>query len=179
MSNLPEARKDVELEDVKFQSSVSEAVGNKIGASLNFINRRQYDDHSFHLNGPYHFGEGSTGSDGIFTFMFDAEVVGFSYYNGKTGTSGFTEIDIHWLSGGATDNGTIFSIKPRIDTTASNDTYASYRELDSATLSLPTGFTLATLSKTQFDAGDAIRLDLDSAMIGANNFQFTFFYRPR
>lgn len=179
MSNLTEARKDIELEDVAFRSSISEAVGNKIGASINFINRRQYDKHSWNLNGSYALGVGSTGPDGVFTFLFDVEVVGFSYYAGTIGNTGQTIVDIHWISSGTTDEGTIFTTRPEVDTTASNNTITTRDVLNSTTLSNPTGHTLAVLNKTEFDAGDTLRLDLDDAMTGANNFQFTIFFRPR
>lgn len=178
MSNLPEARSDLELEDVAFRSSVSEALMNKVGASVNFINRRQTDKHDFHLNGPYALGVGSTGPDGIFVFPFAAEVVFFSYWVGTVGSSGTTTVDVHWLSGGDTDEGTIWSTKPAITTTASNGTYTAYRVSDSTTLSNPTGHTLGVLSKTSFAAGDAIRLDLDDAMLGSNNFMLSIHYRP-
>lgn len=179
MSNLAEARKDIELEDVKYRSSVSEAVGNKIGASINFINRRQYDKHSWNLNGPYALGVGSTGPDGVFTFLFDVEIVGFSYYAGVIGNSGTTTVDVHWISGGDTDEGTIFTTKPSVTTTAADDTITTRDVLNGVTLTNPTGHTLAVLNKTEFDAGDTLRLDLDDAMTGANNFQFTIFFRPR
>jgi hypothetical protein len=181
MSNLVEARQDIELEEARFRGGVSEAFATKIGQSLNFVNRRQYDKHSWNLNGPYKTGQGSTGVDGIFTFLFDAEIVGFYYFSGNViSPSGYTEVDLHWydVATGA-DQGTIFSTKPRVDSTAANNSYTVRDVLNSTTLKNPTGHTLAVLNKTQFDAGDALRLDLDSAMSGANNFQFSIFFRPR
>ena len=178
MSNLSEARQDLELEDVAYRASVSEAVANKLGASINFINRRQYDTHSWHINGDYSTGTGSVGLDGIFVFLFDVEIVGFSYYVGNVGVSGTTTVDVHYLSGGVTDNGTIFSTKPSVTTTAAAGSYTSYNQDSSTTLHNPTGHTLAVLSKTTFLAGEAVRLDLDATMSEANNFQFSIQYRP-
>ena len=179
MAIVTPARKNIEINDVAFRSSISEAVGNKISAFINFINSFQYDKHSWNLNGPYSLGVGSTGTDGVFTFLFNVEVVGFSYYAGVIGNSGTTTVDVHWISGGDTDEGTIFTTKPSVTTTASDDTITTRDVLNSATLSNPTGHTLAVLNKTDFDAGDTLRLDLDDAMTGANNFQFTIFFRPR
>lgn len=179
MSNLTEARSDIELEDVKFRASISEAVGNKMGASINFINRKQYDKHSWNLNGPYSLGVGSTGTDGVYTFLFDAEIVGFSYFNGTTGTSGTTTIDITYLDVAQVDQGSIFSTLPSVTTTAANNTFTTYDVLNSTTLSNPTGHTLAVMSTTSFNAGDTLRLDLNAAMIAANNFQMTIYFRPR
>lgn len=179
MSNLAESRQDLELEDVAYRASVSEAVANKIGTSINFINRRQCDQHAWHLNGDYTLGAGSVGTDGIFVFLFDAEIIGFSYYNQETGASGTTEVDVHWLSGGDTDEGSIFSTLPSVDSTAANGTYTLYDQLNTNTISNPTGHTLAVLSKTDFVSGDALRLDLDTVMSGANGFQLIIHYRPR
>jgi len=179
MTDVTEARIIIQEEETSFRSALSEAMFFRVAATLNLISKRQYDTHSFNLNGVYSMGVGSTGTDGIFTFLFDAEIVGFSYYNGTTGVSGTTTVDVHWLSGGTTDNGTIFSTKPAVDSTASNETYTSRNVADSITNSLPTGHTLAVLSKTQFDAGDSLRLDLDATMAAPNNFQFSVQYRPR
>lgn len=179
MSNLTEAREDIELEDVAYKASVSEAVGTKLGQSINFINRRQYDKHSWHLNGDYTLGAGSTGPDGVFIFLFDADVIGFMYYSGGVGTTGTTTVDVHWLNAGGTDNGSIFSTLPAVTTTSSNGSYTLYDQLNATTIFNPTGHTLAVLSKTSFDAGDALRLDLDAVMSGADNFQFDIYFRPR
>jgi len=179
MSNLTETRQDIELEDVAYRASVSEAVANKLGSSVNFINRRQYDTHSWHINGDYSTGTGSVGLDGIFPFLFDVEIVGFSYYAGNVGISGTTSIDVHWLNAGGSDNGTIFSTKPSISSVAAPGEYTLYNQLTSTIISNPTGHTLAVLSKTTFNSGDALRLDLDSTMSEANNFQFSIQYRPR
>ena len=178
MAEVTPSRNVIQVNDVKFRSSISEAVGNKLSASINHIFYYQTDRHVFNLNGPYSLGAGSIGTDGVFIFPFDAEIVAFDYYNGDTGTSNYTEVDVHWLSGGDTDEGTIFSTKPKVETTAADGTYTLYRVSDSTTVSNPTGHTLAVLSKTTFAAGDAIRLDLDFAMLGANNFQLAFHFRP-
>lgn len=178
MSNLAEARKDIELEDVAFRSSISEAVGNKIGASLNFINRRQLDKHNFNLNGPYAMGAGSTGADGIFVFPFDAELVAYALYNETSGISGTTEIDIKELSPGGAVVGSIFSTTPKIATTAASGAFSAYRFVDSTTLAAPTGHTLAVATTTTFTEGSALRLDLVSAMSGARTLDFTIYFRP-
>lgn len=179
MTNLTEAREDIELEDVAYKAAVSEAVATKYGQSINFINRRQLDHHAFLLNGDYASASGSTGTDGIFVFLFDVELVGFYYYCNQVGTTGTTTLDIHKLSGGGTDDGSIFSTLPSVDTTASNDSYTLYDQLNSTTVSNPTGHTLAVLSTVNFDAGDALRMDVDATMGGANGFQLGVLYRPR
>lgn len=178
MSDITPARKNVTVEESKFRAAVSEAYSFKIGASVNFINGFQNNRHAWHLNGSYSSGVGSQGPDGIFVFLFNAELVGISYYNNTTGTSGSTVTDIHWLSGGDTDNGTIFTTPPTVSSSAANNTYFLKDLISDTVIYQPTGFTEAVLSKTTFNQGDALRLDLDNAMVGANNFQVILHYRP-
>ena len=168
----------VQQEEVEFRSSVSEATFTRIGQQINFISTFQNSRHSFNLNGNYALGLGSTGPDGIFPCLFNMEIVGFAYYNLQGGVSGQTTIDLHWLSNGDTDNGSIWSVQPSVDFNAADNSYTIYDQANGATVVLPTGHTLGVLNKTTFDAGDAIRLDLDDAMAGANGFQFLFMYRP-
>jgi hypothetical protein len=40
----------------------------ELGASINFINLRQFDTKQFELNGLYRKGVGVTGSDGVFPY---------------------------------------------------------------------------------------------------------------
>jgi hypothetical protein len=178
MTAITDARAFIQDEDVKFRASVSEAVGNKLGGSINFINNRQNDTHSWNLNGPYKRGEGSQGTDGYFHCIFDMEITGFAYTSTKSGTSGTTSIDIHLLDGAGGDFGTIFSTLPSVDSTSADFSSTIYDVINSTTISNPTGHTLAVLMQTQFSAGDILRLDLDSGMFDANNFQFVIYFRP-
>lgn len=182
MANLPEARKDIALEDVAFRSSVSESVGGKIGASINFINRRQNDKHDWHLNGFYGLATGSAGPDGIFVFPFDAEIVAHVFYNGTAGASGTTEIAIKRLDVGGAVLGDMFLINPTITSAAASGSFSAYRWSDNTTLALPTGHSIGTIfpaSNLQFTAGQGVRLDVVSAMVSAMTMQFTIYFRPR
>lgn len=182
MANLPEARKDIALEDVAFRSSVSESVGGKIGASINFINRRQTDKHDWHLNGAYSLGVGSAGPDGIFVFPFDAEIVAHVFYSGTAGTAGTTEIAIKRLDVGGAVLGDMFLINPTITSAAASGSFSAYRWSDGTTLALPTGHSIGTIfpaSNLQFTAGQGVRLDLVSAMTAGQTLQFTIYFRPR
>ena len=182
MANLPEARKDIALEDVAFRSSVSESVGGKIGASINFINRRQTDKHDWHLNGAYSMGVGSAGPDGIFVFPFDAEIVAHVLYSGTVGTAGTTTISIKRLAAGGTVLGELFTINPFVNSTSASGSYSAYRWSDGTTLALPTGHSIGTIfpaSNLQFTAGQGVRLDLVGAMTAGQTLQFTIYFRPR
>lgn len=179
MAELTPARNNVFEEEVRFRAPVSESTFTRFGQAVNFINTRQYDTHSWHLNGPINLFTETLGPDGVFNFIYDAEIVGFNYYIGNTnGAQQSLIVDVHRLTGGDTDAGSIFSTRPEIQTSAASDTYTSYRTIDSTTLALPTGHVLAVLSTTEVNAGDSLRLDLDqkSAM---RQFQFGLMYRPR
>jgi len=179
MADIPVSRNNIQNEEADFRSPFSEAYNFKVGAAINFVNKRQYDQRSFQLNGSYALGVGQLGADQIIPLLFNCEIVGFSYWNGASGTSGSSIFDIHRLTGGDTDAGSIFSTLPEFDSTAADNTYTVYDELNSTTVALPTGHTLAVLSTTQFNAGDALRLDIDAAMPGASNAGVYIFLRPR
>ena len=178
MVDVTEARRNVQEEEVSYRAAVSEGTWFKIGASLNFINKRQFDTHNFMLNGPYNSGLLGTGLDGMYVFQFDCEIVGISAFNLVAGTSGTTTFDCHWLNGSGSDQGSIFSVKPSIDYTAGNNAYLSTNIID-ATSSGGTGLTIPTLSKTQFDQYDALRMDLDASQVRAENCGLLIHFRPR
>lgn len=168
-------------ESVAYRSAVSEALLTAVAQSNNFISLRQYDQRSFQLNGSYALGVGLQGADQIIPILYDAEIVGYSLWNGSTGTSGQSIFDIHRLTGGDTDAGSIFSTRPEVDTTASNNSYSMYDFANATSVNLPTGFTHGVLitDGEQLDAGDALRLDIDDAMAGAANAGLYIFLRPR
>lgn len=178
MTAIAPAKRDIQVEEVTYRASVSEFTANAIGGAINFINNKQYDTHRFQLNGDYPLGSGSTGTDGAYVFLFNAEIIAVSIYHGTQGLSGTTTLDIHWLSGGSTDEGTIFSTKPSIDTTAVDGSYSLYDAANATDIVLPTGFTSPVLSKTSFLQGEAIRFDLDAAMSGAKDVNITIQFRP-
>lgn len=181
MSNLPEARRDIALEDVAFRSSVSESVGGKIGSSINFINRRQNDKHDWHLNGFYGLATGSAGPDGIFVFPYDAEIVATVFYSGTVGASGTTEVSIKRLDAGGSVLGEMFLINPFINSTSTSGSFSAYRWTDNVTLALPTGHSIGTLSPDSnrfFTEGQGVRLDVVSAMVSAMTMQYSIYFRP-
>lgn len=180
MAELTPARTNIREEETRFRAPTSESVFTRVGQGINFINTRQYDSHAFHLNGPYSTFGTAQGPDGVFPVLVDIEIFGYLLYQGNAGLSGNTVIDIHRLSsGGSVDNGTIFSTKPEISTAAADGTYAFIDVINSVDLALPAGHTKAIFSVTEFDAGDALRLDIDSAMTGALNLNFQLLFRPR
>lgn len=178
MTQIPTSRNIIQIEEVQEKAAVSESTYNRMGAHLNHHAIKQYDSHTWNLNGRYSLFGVVPGPDGVMPILFDMTLIGYLMYNNTAGTSGTTTLDIHELTGGGTDAGTIFSTKPAVSSAASSDTYSMIRLDPAADLALPTGHTKALFSKTAFLAGSALRLDLDAAMQGGRNISFQLFFRP-
>ena len=179
MTDIVDARTLIQSEETRFRAPNSESMFTRVGGAINFINNRQYDSHPWHLNGPYSLFGNAEGPDGVFPVLVNIELFGYLLYSGESGTAGTTTLDIHRLSGGGTDNGTIFSTKPAVDSSSANGSYTFIDIINSIDYSVPTGHTKAIFSTVQFDAGDALRLDIDGAMTGAANLNFQLLFRPR
>lgn len=178
MTDIVPARRNIQIEETQYRASVSEFTANAIGGAINFINEKQYDSHRFQLNGNYPLGAGSTGTDGAYVCLFKMEIIAISIYHGKQGASGLTTLDVHWLSGGNTDEGSIFATKPTIDSNAIDNSYSLHDAINDSDIILPSGFSSFTLSKKQFNAGEALRFDLDTAMSSAKDVNLTIHFRP-
>lgn len=179
MSNLPEERLDIEAEEVQFRATVGQSLFTRVGQSVNFINRRQYDTKDWNFNGRYALGVGVQGADGFFPILRDMEIIGVSMYNRRSGTSGTTEVDITWLNGPGSNQGSIFSTTPKLDSTSPNDAYLIRDVLNSTDIQLPTGGTSPVLSKTNFNAGDALLVEISQAMSDAEDLTIIIQFRPR
>jgi hypothetical protein len=182
MTNIVGARKNIQEEEVRYKSSVSEAVGFKLGASINFINERQYDTKAFYLNGPYWTrGAPQYAVDGAICILFDCEIVGCAMFNMIAGTSGTTTLDIRRYTASNTPSGgaSIFSTKPSISYNAGNYAFVFKRFSDNQTLENPSWTTLPVLSTTNLDAGDMLVADLLTTQNGAENCGVILFVRPR
>jgi len=176
---ITDARVNIQEEDVQFRSSVSEAVGNKLGGSINFVNNRQFDKHSWHLNGDFSVVTLADVNDGVFVCQEDMEIVGYALYIDTNGTTdGPIIVDLHWRLTDGTDNGTIFTTRPEIAISAS-DNSCTHSNTRATSNELPTGHTLGVFSKTEFDRHDLIKLELDQTSGGSQGLQLTIFFRPR
>ena len=167
-------------EETNRRSSLSEALFSRVGASINFINQRQYDTHAFHFNRLYAKGAGVVGRDGVFPVLFDMEIIGMTMWNRRSGSVGTTELDVLWLSGSESLQGSIFSTTPKISTTSGDNSYIIQDFLNNQTIAQPSsGATIPVLSKSQFDAGDAMLCKIESAMNGAEDCSLLIHFRPR
>lgn len=179
MADISDARSNIQIEDVQFKASVSEAVGNKIGGAVNFLNNRQFDCHNWNLNGDFSVVQASEVGDGVFICQENMEIVGYALYIGTNGSTGSSIVpDLHWISPDGTDNGSVFTTKPEIGTSAADGSF-THSNIRASDNEVPAGHTLGVFSKTNFDRHDGIRLDLDSASGGASNLQLTIYFRPR
>ena len=175
MTALAPARTVIQEEETKYRAAVSEATMTRMGQMSNFIGERMHSEKQFFLNGRYNVvATPNLGVDGLAVFEFNAEIIGVWMYNMNKGSSGTTELDIKWTnqSGGAFAS--IFSTTPKITANAPDYSYVGLGQSG-------TGLTAAVLSKTTFNAGDALRLDLLSAQSGANvaSCGLIIHYRPR
>ncbi len=177
MSDITPSRNIITVEETKFRAAVSESTMTRIGATNNFIHTYQHNAKEFFLNGRYYIGNASTGIDGMYPILFNTEIIAISMFNLEVGTSGTTTLDVHWYDGTGSDQGTIFSTKPSISSTASNGSYM-IKDLITPTDFGGTGLTLPAFNKTTFNAGDALRLDLDSAMDNARTCGMIIYFRP-
>jgi hypothetical protein len=180
MTDLTEQRINIQVEETNRRSALSEALFSRVGQAINFVNKRQYDSHQFHLNGLYRKGVGVVGSDGIFPILFNMEIVGITMWNRKNGSGGNTTLDVQWLSGSGVIEGSIFSTKPSFNNNVGDNAYLLKNVLSDTVVTEPAlGATAPVLSKTQFNAGDALLLVIDSAMTAAEDCTLVINFRPR
>ena len=177
MAEITPSRSIVLQEDVSYKRSVSEAVFTKFGAQSNFINTFQTDIKEWKLNGSYSVATGIVLYDGLAQFFYNSEIVAISFYNGQAGASGITDFDVEWINTSGGNEGSIFSVNPTIDSTASNIAIG-FKNLTTTTEVTGTGITLPTFSKTQFLEGESLIFKLNSAMVSAVNCGLTIFYKP-
>lgn len=180
MADITEERINIQVEDVQYRAAVSEAVGSTIGASINFINKRQHDNKAFFLNGKYSSVAGAqTSVDGAWGVMFDIEIIGILMFNMVAGSSGTTTLDVRRWTASNTGNTSIFSTKPSITSAAGNNAYVFYDFLNSTALENPSGTTLPVLSVTNLNAGDLLTLNIDAKQTDGQNCGLIIYFRPR
>lgn len=177
-SLVADLRKFIVQLEVKNAASVSEATWQKIAGMINFLGHRSHQEKNFQINGNYGMLQGLypiNAIDGLAFFEFDAEIFNVWVYNIVAGTSGITELDLKIkpkLSGSFTS---IFSTTPKIAPSAGNDKFFEVGDV-------ATGITAPVLNggvPFNVNKGDAIRLDLISAMVAAEHCGVVIHFRPR
>lgn len=191
MSDVTPVRTNVPLPGSQFLAAVSEYIAQSIAGSINFINSFQYDEKEFFLNGPY--GQVVSvpvlGLDGLYVFPFNAEIINYAMFNLVAGSSGTTALDIKRATSSGGTFTSIFSVTPKIASTATANTYFLGYTITKVSIgqswavngSPPTGVTIGTFTSVPFNvsAGDAIRVDLTDRMPAAQNCGLVVHFRPR
>lgn len=178
---IPEERTLIYPQETDYRSSVSQALLYKLGAMLNFLNKRHIETKRFQVNGNY--GPAVIGAlpflaiDGAEPFLFNAEIVNIFIWNRIKGSAGTTSLDLKWKAKGGVTWESVFAgaggVLPSFGAAASNYDMCGIGEA-------VTGFTAAKPNKIQFNSGDQLRMDLISSMTGnPNGAELIVFYRPR
>lgn len=173
-------RIDIQQPEVSRGRPVSESTFSRMAATVNFINERQHMIYPFNFNGLYSLLTGFEGVDGAMPLLFNLRVIGLTIYNRKAGTSGNTTIDIlrQTESGGA--GSSIFTVKPSLAVASGDNAYLIYdSQSDSVVKGPASGATAPEFNNINFDAGDVLRVKLDSAMSGAEDCGIILHYIPR
>jgi hypothetical protein len=181
MADISEQRLNIQVEETRYNAAVSEAVAQRLGKSINFINKRQYQAKTFQINGPYGgIGVPVLGIDGAWGMFNNSEIVGLLLYNLTAGASGTLEIDLKKITQSGATPTSIFTTTPKLSYTSGDNAYLFYDFLNSVALENPTGATQPVLVSTDLDAGDLIRCDLLSVQAAsARNAGIVIYYRPR
>lgn len=173
-------RKNIYIEDVQYRASISEAVGQKLGAGVNFINVAQHQEKLWALNGPYSIlGTPQTGVDGAFVPRYNMEIIAIAVYNLVAGASGITEFDIikHTASGGSGTS--IFTTKPSLSYSSGNNSFLVYDFINSVAQENPTGCTQPVVTSVNIDAWDMLTCNLTSAQASGQSAGILLMMRPR
>lgn len=175
---IPDLKKFIVGLEIKNAASVSEATWRKIGGMINFIGHRTHQEKRFTLNGEYALMIPPVPTiDGYSIFEFDAEIFNVWVWNAIAGSSGITELDLKVKPKGSGTFTSIFTTTPKIGSTAPGDTHFEIGDV-------ATGITAPVLNDggsgvVQVNAGDAIRMDVITAMADARNCGIVVHFRPR
>lgn len=176
MAILSDLKKFIFAEEVNRNAGVNQSTWRKIGGAINFILNRTHEVKRFTVNGAY--GQIATYPfnfvDGVHVFEFDAEIFNVWGYQALAGTTGITELDLKIAPLGSSVWTSIFTTTPKIaPAAASGVRYKIGSVITGITAPVMTG------SVVNVSAGDAIRMDLISAMVNPNQTGLIVHFRPR
>lgn len=175
---VPPKRNLIYIAGAQFLGAVSEELIQRQGGVSNFISLYQYTEKQFFANGRYGIMSSypQTGVDGLVFFEFNIEIINAWAFNLVPGTGGTTELDIKRAT---TPGGTftsIFSTTPKFTSSAPAYSWADWQ----GKVTPPAGVTAPVVSTANLNAGDALRLDILTAMTGnPENTGILITYRPR
>jgi len=163
MSNAPSLVGYLQTEAIQTRQPDSESLWSTTAGSVNSSLDRQIEEHIFKANGAYSLFSGKLAVDQIWVVPYNLTIIDAVISHGIAGITGTTEIDIKYAT---TPGGTwtsIFTVTPKIGTTASNYAWCGIGQT-------VTGFTAGTLSASPFliTQGWALRMDVITTMSGGN-----------
>lgn len=179
MGILADLKKYIYSEEVDRNKGVNQSTWRKIGGAINFILHRTHEVKRFTINGAY--GQLPPSSypflfvDGVHVFEFDAEIFNIWVYNKNSGGTGTTELDIKKAPAGSSVWTSILTTTAKILPTAAAGIRFKIGDV-------ATGITapVMTSNPLQVNAGDAIRMDLITAISGVNGGAgMIIHFRPR
>ncbi len=162
MSDLPPIRLNIQTDESRYRSAVSEALAQKLGGSINFINKFQKYDKHYCLNGQYNIlSLPFAGVDGMFVLPDDAIITDAAMYVKTAGNSGYTSVDCLSASAPGATFTSIFTTVPQITSAAGNFSWC----YTGASIPNTTAPVIASTA-TVLPRGSAIRGDLIHAQGG-------------
>ncbi len=180
MSDIASLKKNIQTEEARFRSATSESVAQKLGGSINFINKYQNETKRFEINGKYGLLTLPFAAvDGIDVTLTNTAIYGVSMYVRQAGSGGTTELDLKYatVSGGSWTS--MFSTTPKIQS-AAGDYVWIYQNLITSTSSALSSTTAPVISVTSLTANYSIRADIIQAQTGdARGCGITIYYAPR
>ena len=181
MAELPQVKRNIFEEETQFRGSVSEAIAQKLGSSVNFINYRQHDVKEFRVNGNYsHVILPFYGIDGIYIVRYDIEILGVAMYSVYGGTSGTTEFDLKYSTASNGAWTSVLSTTPKIDFNAHTTPADPDKEVWVTSFSTaPTNTVAPVIATTNIDSGWALRMDMLQAQAAAQQAGLIVYFRPR
>ena len=175
-TEIASEREKIYVEDVQGGASVSESVGSKIGASVNFILDKIVQQLVFGVGGSRSY----SGLTVPYTFTNNSEVAVEDYLiqrvsvsNALAGTAGTTTFKIEKRPFGSLVWTSIFSTNCSIGAGAADNLV-----FNSDDVSAPAGVTLPVLNTTSIGKGDELRFILISARTGGTNLKVNLEVSP-
>jgi len=165
----------INVEDVQFSTSVSEAVGNKLASSLNYV-IDNFDIYEFGVSGgvysglstyPYYF------NGTIENLRSDCVITDILIYNEISGTSGSTTFAIERQAPGGGAFATIFTVNPVISNTAADNLFFKMSDV-----SAPSGVTLPVIPGVVYPQNEKFRFVILGAATDAQNLSVKVITRP-
>lgn len=181
MSDVIEERINIQDEETDFESAISEGTLQRVAASINFINKRQYIEKRFSWNNELGaFQTDLSFSDGALMMAQDLEIIGYGMWLSQQGGTGDLEVDILRLQNSGDVGTSIFSTTPKLQAAAGSRAWITKVTVPTNFEKHPaSGYVMGILSTTNLDQGDIIMAKLKSVPSLGVDAGFSLFLRPR